>query len=161
MSELILEGVDLMVMGMGTVFVFLSILVIGTSIMSQIIMRLPASKEIEVSRTKSRRKPAEDLTEIAAVAAAATAKLAGRVARTGAGRPDRPHQGQPLHPAARGGPHSGADSHESQGQGLSATRRWRLEGDCHSRKCHGHGDARRPRAGAPRGARARVAPGQR
>ena len=71
MSELILEGVDLMVMGMGTVFVFLSILVIGTSIMSQIIMRLPASKEIEVSRTKSRRKPAEDLTEIAAVAAAA------------------------------------------------------------------------------------------
>ncbi len=70
MSELILEGIDLMVMGMGTVFVFLAILVIGTSIMSQIIIRLPASKELENSPSKSRRKPAEDLTEIAAVAAA-------------------------------------------------------------------------------------------
>ena len=71
MSELILEGVDLMVMGMGTVFVFLSILVLGTSLMSQIIMRLPASKEAENTSSKTRRKPAEDLSEIAAVAAAA------------------------------------------------------------------------------------------
>ncbi|WP_196157255.1 OadG family protein [Reinekea sp. G2M2-21] len=70
MSELILEGVDLMFMGMGTVFVFLALLVIGTSIMSQIIMRLPAPNEIESHSSKTRRTSGEDLTEVAAVAAA-------------------------------------------------------------------------------------------
>lgn len=70
MSELIMEGVDLLIMGMGTVFLFLAILVIGTSIMSQIIMRLPATNEAELYSSKTRKAPGEDLAEVAAVAAA-------------------------------------------------------------------------------------------
>ena len=70
MSELIREGATLMIMGMGTVFVFLTVLVFGTTIMSQIIMRLPASNEIDHSSQRTRRPEQDDLTEVAAVAAA-------------------------------------------------------------------------------------------
>jgi oxaloacetate decarboxylase gamma subunit len=70
MSELIMDGVNLMVMGMGTVFVFLTVLVIGTHLMSQIIMRLPASAEPEVTKSTASRASNEDLAEVAAVAAA-------------------------------------------------------------------------------------------
>jgi oxaloacetate decarboxylase gamma subunit len=71
MSELMWEGVDLMVMGMGTVFIFLAVLVIGTTLMSQIIMRLPANHEPEGSYSSGSKRPkTDDLTEVAAVAAA-------------------------------------------------------------------------------------------
>jgi oxaloacetate decarboxylase gamma subunit len=70
MSELIREGATLMIMGMGTVFVFLTVLVFGTTIMSQIIMRLPASNEIEHSSQRTRRPEQDNLAEVAAVAAA-------------------------------------------------------------------------------------------
>lgn len=72
MSDLIQGGLNLMVMGMGTVFVFLTILVFGTTLMSQIIMRMPSTQEIEKSSAGSKRSSAsnEDLAEVAAVAAA-------------------------------------------------------------------------------------------
>lgn len=70
MSELIMGGVNLLIMGMGTVFVFLTVLVIGTHLMSQIIMRLPASAEPETARSARTRSQSEDLAEVAAVAAA-------------------------------------------------------------------------------------------
>lgn len=70
MSELIREGANLMVMGMGTVFVFLAVLVVGTTLMSQIIMRLPTNNEMEAAIGKNRPSNQDDLAEVAAVAAA-------------------------------------------------------------------------------------------
>lgn len=73
MSELITGGVNLMIMGMGTVFVFLTVLVIGTTLMSQLIMRMPSTAAAEVSKKPAQRsaKPSNDLAIVAAVAAAA------------------------------------------------------------------------------------------
>lgn len=71
MSELIREGANLMAMGMGTVFLFLAVLVVGTSLMSFIVSRLPGGHEPETSPTANRRTTNEDLAEVAAVAAAA------------------------------------------------------------------------------------------
>lgn len=72
MSEIIMSGVNLMVMGMGTVFVFLAVLVFGTTLMSQIILRLPNSTETETKPSSQKRtEKQDDLTEVAAVAAAA------------------------------------------------------------------------------------------
>ncbi len=70
MSELMWNGVLLMIMGMGTVFVFLAVLVLGTKLMSYCIMQLPAPTEIETSPGKSQRVSNEVLAEVAAVAAA-------------------------------------------------------------------------------------------
>jgi oxaloacetate decarboxylase gamma subunit len=70
MSELIREGVTLMVMGMGTVFVFLTVLVFGTTIMSQIIMRIPANNEMDNAPQRMRPPEQDNLAEVAAVAAA-------------------------------------------------------------------------------------------
>jgi len=70
MSELMWDGVNLMVMGMGTVFVFLAVLVFGTILMSYIVMRLPAPNEMETSPAKPKRASNEQLAEVAAVAAA-------------------------------------------------------------------------------------------
>ena len=43
MDNLIASGVELMLLGMGTVFVFLSLLVFATTVMSRVIMRLQPS----------------------------------------------------------------------------------------------------------------------
>jgi sodium pump decarboxylase gamma subunit len=59
-----------MVMGMGTVFVFLALLVLATTAMSQIIMRMPGTNELESAQTAAKRTNNNDLTEVAAVAAA-------------------------------------------------------------------------------------------
>jgi oxaloacetate decarboxylase gamma subunit len=72
MSELLSEGLMLMLMGMGTVFVFLTVLVIGTTIMSRVITRFFGLPEPEPKR-KKRTSSAEDLSELAAVAAAVKA----------------------------------------------------------------------------------------
>lgn len=69
MSELLIEGLSLLLMGMGTVFVFLTVLVIGTTLMSRIINRFFGTPEPE-PKGKRRTAPAEDLSELAAVAAA-------------------------------------------------------------------------------------------
>ena len=71
MSELIMAGVNLMVMGMGTVFVFLAVLVLGTTLMSQIILRLPQPVEAETKLSAPATSGSnDDLAEVAAVAAA-------------------------------------------------------------------------------------------
>ncbi|MDB9894582.1 OadG family protein [Reinekea forsetii] len=70
MSELMRDSLDLMVMGMGTVFVFLALLVLATIAMSQIIMRMPGTNELESAQTAAKRTNNNDLTEVAAVAAA-------------------------------------------------------------------------------------------
>lgn len=70
MSDLILEGLQLMLMGMGTVFVFLTILVIGTTFMSRLIMRMPGVPEPETNRRGRSSGQQDNLAEVAAVAAA-------------------------------------------------------------------------------------------
>lgn len=45
MSELLLEGVEIMLIGMGTVFVFLGLLVIATSTMSRLITQMQGEPE--------------------------------------------------------------------------------------------------------------------
>lgn len=70
MSELIQDGVNLMVMGMGSVFVFLTLLVFGTMLMSKIIMQMPGSVEPESPSKAPNRPSGEDLAEVAAVVAA-------------------------------------------------------------------------------------------
>ncbi|MDN3650313.1 OadG family protein [Reinekea marina] len=67
MSDIMWDGVSLMVMGMGSVFVFLALLVLGITIMSQILMRLP---EVEVVARPQSRNSDEEMAEVAAVAAA-------------------------------------------------------------------------------------------
>ena len=54
-SSLIDRGLDLMLFGMGTVFVFLTVLVFATSVMSAVITRWFPEKVIEAP---TRRKPA-------------------------------------------------------------------------------------------------------
>lgn len=72
MSDLMLDGLELMLLGMGTVFVFLTLLVIGTTIMSRIVMRMPDAPDPEPKR-RARSSDKDDLAEVAAVAAAVKA----------------------------------------------------------------------------------------
>lgn len=72
MSELMQDGLQLMLLGMGTVFVFLTVLVIGTTIMSRIVMRMPDVPESDTHR-RGRSSSRDDLAEVAAVAAAVRA----------------------------------------------------------------------------------------
>lgn len=70
MPEIILAGFNLMVMGMGSVFVFLILLVLGTKLMSKVLLALPGGIEAEVKpRLSNRGATQDDLHEIAAVAA--------------------------------------------------------------------------------------------
>lgn len=69
MSDLLQEGLNLMLMGMGTVFVFLTVLVIGTTLMSRLVGLTTSQSEID-SKARSQSIAREDLTELAAVAAA-------------------------------------------------------------------------------------------
>lgn len=72
MSDLMMNGLNLMLLGMGTVFVFLTLLVIGTFSMSRLVMMMPGAAEPDAQ--SSGRAPArEDLVEVAAVAAAVRA----------------------------------------------------------------------------------------
>lgn len=69
MSELTLQGISLMAMGMGTVFVFLAVLVVGTLLMSYTLARMPGAT-LQESGAVSAQPTAEDFATIAAVAAA-------------------------------------------------------------------------------------------
>ena len=68
MSDIMWDGVNLMVMGMGSVFVFLALLVLGIVLMSRILMHFPA--EVEVAARPQNRTSDEEMAEVAAVAAA-------------------------------------------------------------------------------------------
>lgn len=55
MSEPLLEqGLELMVLGMGTVFVFLTLLVLATGAMSRIVARLPGAAPVEAGARAAR-----------------------------------------------------------------------------------------------------------
>lgn len=71
MSELMSGGINLMVMGMATVFIFLALLVVGTNLMSFVIKQLPAAPEPARGAVRPQAENSEVLTEVAAVAAAA------------------------------------------------------------------------------------------
>jgi len=60
-----------MLLGMGTVFVFLTLLVIGTSLMSALVQKMPSDPEPAPAMAAA--KPGTNFQEIAAVAAAARA----------------------------------------------------------------------------------------
>ncbi|MCZ6617479.1 MAG: OadG family protein [Gammaproteobacteria bacterium] len=65
-TDLLVEGVQLMVAGMGAVFVFLTLLVLATSLMSQLVMRFqPVAAEPEVTADSE-----VSGSEVAAIAAA-------------------------------------------------------------------------------------------
>ncbi|TGG95156.1 sodium pump decarboxylase subunit gamma [Natronospirillum operosum] len=71
MSELLQEGLQLMALGMGTVFAFLVILIFGTIAMSSLVGRF--SKPEVAAQSGGRRKSGAQMDQIAAVAAAARA----------------------------------------------------------------------------------------
>ncbi|MDB2449060.1 OadG family protein [bacterium] len=71
MSNLMMNGFELMLLGMGTVFVFLTLLVIGTLAMSRLVMLAPGTPEPDSKRAG--RGNRDDLSEVAAVAAAVKA----------------------------------------------------------------------------------------
>lgn len=70
MSDLFLEGLQLMALGMGTVFGFLVILIFGTMAMSSLVGRFT---QPEVPATATRRQGGAQAEQVAAVAAAARA----------------------------------------------------------------------------------------
>ncbi|MCH8533347.1 MAG: OadG family protein [Saccharospirillum sp.] len=70
MSDLLQEGLNLMLMGMGTVFVFLTVLVIGTTLMSKLVGLTTSQSDIDSKARSQSTAAREDLTELAAVAAA-------------------------------------------------------------------------------------------
>ena len=62
-SDLLVEGVQLMVVGMGTVFVFLTLLVLATGFMSRLVLRFqPVAAEEEHGEVRDE--------EVAAITAA-------------------------------------------------------------------------------------------
>ena len=72
-SELISEGSSLMLFGMGFVFLFLTLLVLATGLMSNIINRFfqePVSGSAPHSMHPATTKPADDLELVAAISAA-------------------------------------------------------------------------------------------
>lgn len=69
-SQLLMEGLGLMTFGMGFVFVFLTLLVIATALMSRMVMRfVPVSAKVERIQHLTVRASADD--EIVAVMGAA------------------------------------------------------------------------------------------
>lgn len=50
-QQLVNEGIELMLIGMGTVFVFLTVLVFATMLMSRIVGRFPGEEPLPVSDT--------------------------------------------------------------------------------------------------------------
>mgnify|MGYP000181631318 CR=1 FL=1 len=78
MSELLSSGLDLMLLGMGTVFVFLAVLVFSTLLMSKILMKIgqPVIEKKPITFSAV----AHNEQEIVAVAAAVSALVQARKA---------------------------------------------------------------------------------
>lgn len=72
MSDSFLEGLQLMALGMGTVFGFLVMLIFGTMAMSTLILRF-SQPEAPATASGGRRQGGARIEQIAAVAAAARA----------------------------------------------------------------------------------------
>ena len=69
-SELLEQGIELMLYGMGTVFVFLALLVISTSLMSALIQRLVPAEITSPSAKGESAEPLPDNTLVAVISAA-------------------------------------------------------------------------------------------
>lgn len=80
MSELLSAGLDLMLLGMGTVFIFLAVLVFFTTMMSRLLMRTgqPMVEKPPVPATPYMNNEQEIVAVAAAVAALVSAKKAAR-----------------------------------------------------------------------------------
>jgi oxaloacetate decarboxylase gamma subunit len=75
MSELMTEALELMVVGMGFVFVFLAVLVFLTSIMSKLINKyLPAPAPVAAKAPKVKNQTASQDAQLLAVLSAAVAE---------------------------------------------------------------------------------------
>ena len=70
MSDNMVDGLYLMLLGMGTVYVFLGVLVVGTTIMSRLIKSMSLPEEIKPA---TRGQPAASQADVAVVAAAVRA----------------------------------------------------------------------------------------
>ncbi|MBX2807293.1 MAG: OadG family protein [Cellvibrionaceae bacterium] len=68
MSDLWADSLSLMLLGMGTVFVFLTLLVIATCLMSAVVSRLPSSRSDVVTAPASVSGDDQALAAVAAVA---------------------------------------------------------------------------------------------
>ena len=69
-SDILNQGLSLMAFGMGTVFTFLTLLVIVTSIMSAIIGKLFPYSQPEAKSSVSKTEPVEDKQLVSAIMAA-------------------------------------------------------------------------------------------
>lgn len=75
MSELMTDAVNLMVVGMGFVFVFLVILVFLTSFMSKVVTKyLPAPEPVAAKASKTKKPNASNDAQLLAVLSAAVAE---------------------------------------------------------------------------------------
>lgn len=74
MSELMSDAIDLMVVGMGFVFVFLGILVFLTSLMSKLITKYLPEPEPVVAKPKAKKQSASPDAQLLAVLSAAVAE---------------------------------------------------------------------------------------
>lgn len=70
MNELFVQGLELMLVGMGTVFVFLTLLVLATAAMSRLVQRFEGRHPADAPAVASA--PADESEEVAAIAAALT-----------------------------------------------------------------------------------------
>lgn len=69
-ANLMQQGVELMLFGMGTVFVFLAVLIVATTFMSFLIQRFFPAKPVVVSPTVNRGAATNDDQLIAVISAA-------------------------------------------------------------------------------------------
>ena len=71
-SDLVQGGIELLLNGMGTVFVFLVVLIISTKAMSAIVSKFP-DKEVVAPKKATTQVPSDELQQIAVAAAAVQA----------------------------------------------------------------------------------------
>jgi len=72
-SDLLSGGVELLLNGMGTVFVFLVVLIFSTKIMSAIVSKFPDKEVVAPKKPATNNVPSDELQQIAVAAAAVQA----------------------------------------------------------------------------------------
>lgn len=73
MSELLNNGIELMKLGMGMVFVFLVLLIFCTKLMSAVVRKFPGEEASDLGTAKPVAIQTNELAQVAAVAAAVRA----------------------------------------------------------------------------------------
>ena len=72
-SDLLQGGVELLLNGMGTVFVFLVVLIFSTKAMSAIVSKFPDKEVVALKKPATNTVPSDELQQIAVAAAAVQA----------------------------------------------------------------------------------------